>query len=1187
MKPFKTSSRHVDAALRYAVFLSLLVAAVAVRAQTPVTNNPPQYGPYNAVFLFGGEGLKEGMVENDTVLQADSPWSMYCWVRFEEPLQKPTLIAGMGDPKEEYPRYLGADAQHVFYWMGQDNQLTAQASLAPEEWHLLAATFDGTQFHLFVDGEPVAGGALLLGTVGPVLQMAPPKFPITGGTHFGGKIAAFTILRQALTSDEIKRLYRQREDFSLIEFEEGSKHWPVQTRGQAGYQAPQDPSTMPHGKAPLSKPVALPVPVPVRRSPWESVGDNAWQIAGDWRLKAAPDVSATAAEISAARFDASNWLTAVVPGTVLTTLVDRGVYPDPAYGLNNLAIPESLNKHDYWYRVALKSPEALNGKRLTLTFDGINYAADVWLNGRQLGAIKGAFIRGNFDVTGIWRAGKNEENVLAVRVSPPPHPGIPNEESMKGGPGENGGIMVLDGPTFMASEGWDWIPGVRDRETGIWQPVVLRATGPVEIGDPQVITKLPLPDTSRADIEIRVPLRNDSAKPVRGSLEASFEGVSVTKNVELPSGETTVNLAPAEFKQLNVENPRLWWPNGYGEQGLYHLNLVFDAAGQESDAKQLQFGVREITYELSLIDHDGHLRRVEVDPTLGKVGLEGVVDTTHRGIREIPAADPMPPDLPKRWRAFWHSWVESLGPNGDSSPAVRPSDDTATAPYLVIKVNGVRIACRGGSWGMDDFMKRVSPEHLEPYFRLQHDANLNMIRNWMGQDTEESFYDLADKYGFLIWNDFWETTENYNLEPEDPALFLANARDVILRDRNHPSIALWCGRNEGVPQPVVNQGLAKLADTLDGTRYYSPSSNEVDLQGSGPYKYQDPKLYFTRLNHGFSVETGTASMPTLESFESFIPKPDRWPIDDVWAYHDWHQSGNGDVAPFMAQIQAEFGAATSLSDFERKAQMLDYVDHRAIFEGMNAHLWSPNSGRLLWMTQPAWPSTMWQILSHDYDTQASFYGVKKACEPIHIQMDLSNYQVAVVNTTRAAMNTLSAEATVYSLANKLLAQHEQKKDVAADSAVNAFKLDLAPLLAQNDVVLVKLNLRNASGELLSQNLYWLAAEDASYRALDRLAPAQLATNANATRDGGTTTVHVQLKNTGTDAALQTKLTLLNAADGSRILPAYYSDNYVSLLAGESRDITIEYPKSAAHSAPAVAIRGWNLAPVRVSIVLEN
>ena len=141
-----------------------------------------------------------------------------------------------------------------------------------------------------------------------------------------------------------------------------------------------------------------------------------------------------------------------------------------------------------------------------------------------------------------------------------------------------------------------------------------------------------------------------------------------------------------------------------------------------------------------------------------------------------------------------------------------------TGTDLVIKVNGVRIAARGGNWGMDDSRKRVSVDHLEPYFRLHRDAHVNMIRDWMGQDTEESFYALADKYGLMVWNDFWESTQNYNLEAQDPQLFLANARDTILRFRHHPSIVVWCGRNEGVPQPIINEG---LADTGTNARSYT------------------------------------------------------------------------------------------------------------------------------------------------------------------------------------------------------------------------------------------------------------------------------------------------------------------------------------------------------------------------------
>ncbi len=1145
------------------------------------------------MFLPDGEGLKKPLGEHDPVLLANSPWTLYCWIRADEAPQGPTLVAGLGTTTEEYPRYLAVDAGKLLLWMGKDNSLEAAATLEPGKWHLVAATFDGAAFHLFSGGQQVGTGELTLGSVSPVLLIAPAAQPWPNGHHFGGKIASLTLLRRALDANEIAQLAAQPPNFELVEFEEGSKPWPVQTRGQAGYRAPQDPSTMPVSKAPFSKPVASKLP-PSRES-LRASGDNEWTLAAGWTLTPAPEIKATGSEMSQPGFGTKDshikdWWPATVPGTVLTTMVDRGVYPDPDYGLNNLAIPETLNKQDYWYRVEFKAPAALNGRHLTLTFQGINYAAAVWLNGHSLGAIKGAFIRGAFDVTDILKPGQT--NALAVRISPPPHPGIPQEQSIKGGPGENGGIMCLDGPTFVATEGWDWIPGVRDRDTGIWQPVTLTASGSVKIGDPQVVTRLPLPDTNSADVEITVPLENSASAPIQGTLSASFEGTALTKSVTVPPGETIVNLAPAEFSQLTLRHPRLWWPNGYGKQDLYHLKLNFSEGGAKNGAsndnassiKHVTFGIREITYELSLLDSTGHLRRVEYTPSHAKG--ESAVDVTHNGMRDIPNPDPFPSSFPETWRDSWHSTAASLIPGRESSAAIQPAPNEymKAAPYLVIKVNGVRIACRGGNWGMDDSRKRVSRERLEPYFRLHRDANLNMIRNWVGQDTEEVFYDLADEYGLLIWNDFWASTQNYNVEPEDPALFLANARDTILRFRNHPSIVMWCGRNEGVPQPVINEGLIDLINSLDGTRYYSPSSNQVNLQNSGPYKYQDPALYYTTLNRGFSVETGTASFSTLESFQASIPKEDQWPIDDVWAYHDWHHSGNGDVAPFMAQIQAEFGAPTSLEDFERKAQMLNYVDHRAIFEGMNAHLWAPNSGRLLWMTQPAWPSNMWQIFSHDYDTQASFYGVKEACEPIHVQLDLSNYDVAVVNTTRAALTGLTVSASVFSVENKPLLHHEEPKDVAADSEADGFKLDLDPLL-KDGMVLVKLELRNQAGDLLSQNLYWLGAQSSSYRALNRIPATTLGFNAVWSRTGDTVDVHVRVTNSGKYPSLADKLTLINGNDRSRVLPAYYSDNYISLLPGETREIDIEYPAAAADGVPNVklSVRGWNFGPATLPI----
>jgi hypothetical protein len=239
---------------------------------------------------------------------------------------------------------------------------------------------------------------------------------------------------------------------------------------------------------------------------------------------------------------------------------------------------------------------------------------------------------------------------------------------------------------------------------------------------------------------------------------------------------------------------------------------------------------------------------------------------------------------------------------------------------------------------------------------------------------------------------------------------------------------------------------------------------------------------------------------------------------------------------------------------------------------------------MLWMTQPAWPSNTWQILSSDYDTQASFYGVKKACEPLHVQLDLSNYQVAIVNTTATPQPGLTVRADVFSLDNKALLHQEDKKDAPANDVVNTFRLDLAPLFGDG-VVLVKLELRNVSGELVSDNIYWLGAKSASYRRLNRLATANLSASASSSRQGNTTHLQVNLKNNGTVAALAAKLTLLGP-DQTRILPAYWSDNYVSLLPGESRAIDVEYPSGEGRGAAQVAIRGWNVAPQTIPANLK-
>ena len=1134
--------------------LSLVAPAAAQRPDGIIA-----YGPYNAVFLDAGTGLSKPLAANDVLLDPGAQWSIYGWVRIAKPMVGNTVVAVVGNPNFAGSRSLGTNDGKLAVYAGRDAVVRSDVTLAPGSWHLLAATFADEEAHLYADGAEVGHGPIADVALAPLLNLAPTTSSIGEAQHFGGELVSLTLMRRALAGSELSRMYRSPPGFTLVEFEDGSMKWPVQTRGQAGMSAPQDPSTVPHSNAPTQAPVAQPVVSATEALAPAEAGQ--WILRGGWRLQAAPKVSVAAEVVSSSSYDAGEWMQAVVPGTVLTTMVARGIYPDPDYGLNNLAIPESLNKQDYWYRKEFPTPAIKDRQNLTLTFEGINYAASVWLNGKYLGEIRGAFIRGSFDVTALMK--KSGMNVLAVGISPPPHPGIPQEQSIKGGPGENGGIMVLDGPTFAATEGWDWIPGVRDRNSGIWQDVTLIASGAVRLGDVQVVTTLPQHDGSEADVEIEVPLTSRSKSPVRGEVHVSFDGVNVTKQVTVGGGETEVRLAPANYAQLKVKQPRLWWPNGYGDPTLHTMKVWFSAGGRTLSEKQLRFGMREISYELSLLDAQGNLRRVEFSPSAAKD--EKVVGQSHEALRQTSLG-----------------WVASLYPGAENSHSLRALTDLKTAPYLVIRVNGVRIACKGGNWGMDDYRKRVSREHLEPFFRLHRDAHLNMIRNWMGQDTEEVFYDLADEYGLLVWNDFWDSTQNYNLEPADPALFLANARDTILRFRNHPSIALWCGRNEGVPPPIINQGLETLVRELDGTRYYSASSNQVNLQNSGPYSYKPPSKFFTTLNRGFSVEVGTPSMSTLESFQHTIAPADQWPVSDAWAYHDWHQSGNGDVAPFMQEIATEFGEPTSLADFERKAQMLNYVDHRAIFEGFNAHLWTPNSGRLLWMTQPAWPSTMWQIFSSDYDTQASFYGVKKAAEPVHVQMNLPDLHAAIVNNTEKAIVDATLRVHAVRGDGTIVFDHQEAVSAPAQAVTTSYLIDVG-LASAKDVVFVEMELKDAQGALLSQNFYWYAADSETYRGMNSLPQVAVTTKAVAeTSSGGEAHVSVALENTSASIAVAAKLTLLRASDGGRILPAYFSDNYLSLLPGEKRVVEISYPEAQA-SAATIAIRGWNIVPARVEV----
>jgi hypothetical protein len=899
-----------------------------------------------------------------------------------------------------------------------------------------------------------------------------------------------------------------------------------------GLSKPQDPSTLPKSVAPAPVTVLKPKVTAITRL--QPLRDGEYSILNGWELIEASKIKKSDSLVSMPGLNTTCWYNATVPGTVLTTLVDEGVYPDPYYGLNNLYIPDSLCREDWWYRASFRIPDREGNGNVWLNFNGINYKAEVWLNGILLGKIEGAFKRGIFNASGIIN--KTGENILAVHIFPPLHPGIPHEKSPAAGVGPNGGQLCLDGPTFISSEGWDWIPGIRDRDMGIWQDVVLKLTGPVTIIDPQVITSLPLPDTNSAEITINMQLYNSGTRAERVLLKGKIENILFEKSVEVAAGgKMNVSFTPLDYPQLRINNPRLWWPNQYGNPELYNLKLTALSENGLSDLKSVRFGIREMSYEFMVSYPDHTNKRIAFDPVKNVNGDKLLFNNINR--TDVGNGVTLP----------------GLREDADTTKLLQ-SEDPDMGPYLVIKVNGKRIYCRGGSWGMDDAMKKISRSRLEPYFRLHKEEHFNMIRNWTGESTEDVFYSLADEYGLLVWNDFWMSTEGYNIEPLDKNLFLENVKDVIKRYRNHPSIALWCPRNEGYAPVTMEDAIAKIIAAEDRTRYYQPNSRYMNLTPSGPWNYvKDPSYYADNIARGFDTEVGTPSTPTAVSLKKMMAHEDVWPISDVWYYHDLHKG----LQDYRNAANSLYGLPESFEDFNKKIQMINYDSFRNIFESWNSKLWNNTSGVLLWMSHPAWPSVIWQTYSWDYGVYGSFYGSQKACEPVHIQMNPDDGKVVVVNSSLKTFNNLIAKSALYNLHGILLYQNQDIVNVKANELTTCFLHRLPADLP--DIYLVRVSLTDKDGTIISLNDYWKSKnKNKDFLDFNKLPDVKLSAEIIRSDKGDDNTLIINIANPSITPALGVNLHLVDNA-GNILLPVYISDGFFNLLPGENKQIKINYP----------------------------
>ena len=313
---------------------------------------------------------------------------------------------------------------------------------------------------------------------------------------------------------------------------------------------------------------------------------------GGWKIQRAPQAEADGKELSTVGFDDQSWLPATVPGTVATSYYNAGAIADIRYDEDQLQISESWFNSDFWYRNEFVIPADFAGRTMMLNFDGINWKADVYVNGEQAGRIEGAFTRGKFDITDLVKAGQT--NALAVRIYKNDNPGVIKEQTRYSAD-VNGGELGGDNPTFHATIGWDWIPTVRGRNIGIWNDVYLTShDGGVTVDDVFFDTDLPLPQTDYADIKSVITLTNRNEVPVSGSIQVKYGPLAFSGDVTLEAGQTKdVAMNPVRF-----DNPELWWPNGYGEPHLYDVEVAFVTDGKISDIKKVKSRVREMAYTM-------------------------------------------------------------------------------------------------------------------------------------------------------------------------------------------------------------------------------------------------------------------------------------------------------------------------------------------------------------------------------------------------------------------------------------------------------------------------------------------------------------------------------------------------------------------------------------------------------------
>jgi beta-mannosidase len=814
------------------------------------------------------------------------------------------------------------------------------------------------------------------------------------------------------------------------------------------------------------------------------------------------------------------WRQGTVPGTVLHDVWLSGETPDPYFERNSLLV-EWVPERTWVYKRTFHVDEKLRGRRVQLHFKGVDYEARFFLNGKLLGTHASMFTPAIFEVSGDLLYGRDNLLAVVIEKAPDEQPQVSKTSYVR---------THKSRMTYW----WDFCP--RMIHQGIWDDVYLEVTGPVRLEDVYVRPQLD-EDFRRAYLSISTALSSVKTALVDVNVRILLDGrevASVTSRRALAAGDTQLNAA------IELTDPKLWWPNGSGEQPIYEAIVTATEAGESSPSsdRAVRFGIREVRFE-------------------------------HND-----------------WR---HETVETV------------------KPYKLI-VNGEPTFIKGWNWVPIDAMYGVPrPQKLERLLQLARRAGVNMLRVWGGGLIEkDAFYDLCNRYGIMVWQEFIQSSSGIankpSTEPDFLEMMAREAEAIIPRKRNHPSLVIWCGGNElqgedGTPLDDDEPVLAILKDAVrrlhpnalwlptspSGRLFLNSLENiENDPAGMhdvhGPWEHQGLTAHYTLYNRGQSLlhsEFGVEGMTNLKTLVATISEPNRWPAgkDNPVYFHRGSWWNNEQL------VQESFGGnITDVETMVRASQFLQATGLGYALEANRRRKWQ-NSGTLPWQFNEPFPNA-WCTSAIDYSANPKevYYAAAKAYRPISItasfdRMAWAGHRLFAAGlwTTSSLTRPLEGLTAAWRLVGASGAVYgEGSWSVAVPSRTPSHVGDIeAPLDRMDDeLFFLVLELTDASGSLLADHRYTFSRTDT----MQPMLSAPRAAVEVRKRETGNNRWELVLFNRGGYAAL--RLHLEDARPYGKDGYAYFSDNDFPLLPGESKTIEVEW-SGVPEAERKLELGGWN------------